>query len=82
VLRFLCRVIVVAGLRGGLGESDDGVTVLACVVRELVSAELTAAPALVEGVLEQVPSRSSGIESVNKFHRGSFRREGKAMLTR
>jgi hypothetical protein len=65
-------VVLLAALLGGLCERDDGMPILACVMSELVPAQLTAAPPAIEGVLEQVPAPSHGIESLDQLHLSSF----------
>ena len=63
-------VLLVAGLRGRVGERDDCVPVLAGVVREFAAAQLAAAPALVEGMLEDVPARTRSVDSLDQAQGG------------
>jgi hypothetical protein len=51
-----------------VGQGDHSVAVLAGVVGELVTAELTVAPALIEGVLEHVPALTKCIEAGEEVH--------------
>jgi len=63
---------LLAALLGGLCERDDGMPVFACLMSKFVPAQLTAAPPAIEGVLEQVPAPTHGIESLDQLHLGSF----------
>src|SRR4030095_8024358 len=73
VLRLLARVLLVSGLRGRVRERNDGVPVLACVVRQLVAGQLPAAPALVERMLKYVPALAGGVDPLDQLHSGSPR---------
>ena len=71
MLDLLARVLLVAGLPGGVRERDDGVPVLACVVCKLVAGQLAATPALVERMLEHVPALAGGVDPLDQLHSGS-----------
>jgi hypothetical protein len=68
VLGLLSCVLLVAGFRSGLRQRHDRVAVLGRVPGEVVSRELSAAPALVEGVLEQIPPLARLVESLDQLH--------------
>ena len=56
-------------------------TVLARVPRELVTGQLAAAPALVEGMLQDVPPLPGGVDSLDEAQGVSFVEGLTAMLT-
>src|SRR5262245_6067042 len=65
---FLGRVLGIRRAAGGLGERDDEVAVLARVERELLPAQLAAAPARVERVAEDVPALPRVLHTIEETH--------------
>ena len=68
MLGLLARVLAVA--RGGsrLRHGDDRVPVLPGVEGKLVTGQLTALPALVEGVLQDIPAPPRLVDTRAKLH--------------
>ena len=67
--KYVCVLFVARG-SGRVGEGDDRVAVLRRVLRELLAGQLTGAPALVEGMVENVPARSRGFDSGDDVQQG------------
>ncbi len=56
------------GLGGGVGQGEHRMSVLAGVAAELLRTQFAGAPALVEGVLEDVDRATGVIESLKDVH--------------
>src|SRR4029453_10923261 len=77
VRALLGRMIRAGERRGGLGgrgEREDGAPIFPRIVCELIPRQLTALPARVEGMLEDVASAAGFFEAGNEGHECPFRR--------
>ncbi len=68
MLGLLARVLGIAGGRSCVRHGDNRMAVLARIERELLTAQLAALPAFVEGVLQDVPSFPGFIDPRAKLH--------------
>ena len=68
MLGLLARVLAVAGSGGSVRHGNDRVPVLAGVEGELLTGQRAALPALVEGVLQNVPAAPGLVDTRAKLH--------------
>jgi hypothetical protein len=68
VLGLLARVLGIARDGSRARHADNRMAVLACIEREFLMPQLAALPALVEGVLQDVPALPGFIDPCAKLH--------------